>query len=119
MTEWVTCPICGGEDMPAEKDVGTDGETVFLVRCSNLACKSNVKAPPDRPSKLYSKIYFHRSKEENWGLQEELRLSDEIMEKFRYMGSEISLDVEIDTKTGETFATHFEGHELPTKVSLT
>jgi hypothetical protein len=116
MTEWVTCPICGGTDMSAEKDVGLDGEIVLLVRCTNLECKSNVKVAPEGP--IETTIFFHRDKESNYDLMHHHNLPDSLRDTMLYIGYEIAVRVEIDSETGKTFATHFEGVELPTKVKM-
>lgn len=64
-----------------------------------------------------TRIYLHRDKESNWELQKDLNLTDKQMENARYIGYEISVDIEID-KNGNAFATHFSGVKLPHKVQI-
>lgn len=62
-------------------------------------------------------ISLHRDKESNYNLANILNLTDKQIENFRYTGYEVTVDIEID-KEGMAVVTHFEGVELPRKVSI-
>ena len=51
-------------------------------------------------------IYFHREKEENWSLADELGIDYEsdAMDRLKYLGYEIGILYEIDDLTGESRA---------------
>lgn len=70
------------------------------------------------PSTIETTIYLHRDKESNSDLMDEHNLPDSLRDSMLYIGYEIAIKIEIDSKTGKTFATHFAGTELPTKVKL-
>ena len=63
-------------------------------------------------------IYFHRDKETNFDIQEELGMNDKAMETFMYTGSEIGVLIEVNKETGEAWATHLEGVELKEPVRI-
>lgn len=70
-------------------------------------------------AKINTKIYTHNNKESNWDLQEELGLSNEAMDKFRYCAMEVEFEAEVDTETGEAWATAVNGVALAKPVQLT
>jgi len=68
--------------------------------------------------KLKYKEYLHGSKGGNYERARELGLdtSDEFMRKFAYSLCEVNVDMEVDTKTGETWILGVNGVELKEPV---
>lgn len=48
------------------------------------------------------KMYLHSSKDSNYEKAEELGLSEEATQKFKYALYEVEFDVEVDMETGDT-----------------
>jgi hypothetical protein len=103
-----------------------EGHTIAQCRCpgpkvertgSSEDCPECVEETTV-PGVVETTIYFHRSKEENYDLMRELLIPDSLRDKMIYLGYEIAVKVEIDALRGDAVATHFEGVELPTKVTL-
>jgi hypothetical protein len=67
---------------------------------------------------IQTTLYFHSSKEDNYYTGMDLGLIGEALHRFRYAGYEISVGVEVNPETGETFATSFAGLPLPGKVQI-
>lgn len=53
-------------------------------------------------SKEMIKMYLHGSKDDNYETGEELELSEQALDVFKYALYEVEFDVEVDTETGET-----------------
>ena len=58
----------------------------------------------ERTEPISTVLYIHGDKDSNYTLAEELGLDPHATRNFAYVGLEVSLDVEIDPKTGETKA---------------
>lgn len=57
-------------------------------------------------------MYLHSSKESNMSLGEELGLSEQVIENFKYALCEVALEVEIDETTGDTKILSCDGKAL-------
>ena len=63
-------------------------------------------------------FYMHESKNSGRRKGEEIGLSGEALEYFRYVGYEIKLNLEVDKDTGETWITGVEDNYLKEKVRI-
>jgi hypothetical protein len=68
---------------------------------------------------ITTKMYFHADKSGNAENGREMGLEGAALDKFVYAGYEVGITIEIDEKTGHTFATHFQGAKLEKKVRIT
>ena len=98
MSKW--CPEC--------ERVGKE-EFTFCPECgSELEIVENAK----------TNVFLHSDKETMWNKGEELGLDGKALEKFMYTGYEVKIEVEVDIKTGEAFATYIQGVKLETPVKV-
>lgn len=63
---------------------------------------------------IKQKIYFHREKEDNWDLEEKLEKKKFNTDNILYLGSEISLEVEL-FEDGTNKVVSFEGIDVSDK----
>ena len=75
-----------------------------------------IKRP--KPKIVETKLYLHSSKESMADNGDELGLKGEAMDRFIYTFYEIGFDVEVDTETGEAFATTMDGVPLKEKLPI-
>jgi len=71
-----------------------------------------------KPKIVKTKLYLHSSKESMADNGDELGLEGEAMDRFIYTFYEVVFDVEVDTETGEAYATALEGMPLKEKVPI-
>ena len=71
-----------------------------------------------RPKIVKTKVYLHSSKESMAENGVEIGLEGEALDRFVYTFYEVAFDVEVNTETGEAFATAIDSVPLKEKVPI-
>lgn len=102
------CPVCKETSYETDKIRGKN-----KAHCN----KCDIWFPIEIPVKVLTTMYIHGSKESNYDEADELDLTGNAREKFIYSLSEVALDVEINTTTGEVMIMAVNGSELKKPVA--
>lgn len=63
-------------------------------------------------------LYLHTDKGEMYNQGKELGLKGEALGQFCYTGYEVAVDIEINKRTGEAYATHLNGAKLKEEIAI-